>query len=110
MEILKDNLWFILAVINSALAGIFVKYYITTNNICYLYGAIFCNVFLIYNYVKIFNNNSIVISYPYIKVLSIVLVAITGVLIFNEKCSNYTICGIIFGLLSIVLLSVKDEK
>ena len=104
------NMWYIIAIINSALAGILVKYYVSYSCSTYLYAAIFCNIFVIFAYVQIFKNLDISSSYPFIKILSIMIVAIIGFIFFNEKCNITKIVGIILGVVSIYLLSIKNEN
>ena len=104
-----DNIWYIVAILNSALAGILAKYYVLSNNMIYLYAAIFCNVFLIFAYVQIFNDHSMSTGYAYIKVLAILIVAIVGFIFLEEKCTFNSILVIIFGILAIYFLSKKTD-
>ena len=107
----NDNIivWYIVAIINSALAGILAKYYVLEDNTLYLYAAIFCNVFLIWAYINIFKNNDISSGYAYIKVIAIMLVAIIGFIFLEEKCTNTKILGIILAMIAIYCLSIKNE-
>ena len=107
---LSLNTWYIFAIINSALGGILVKYYVSNSCSSYLYAAIFCNILLIFAYVKIFKSNNISTSYSSIKILSIILVAIIGFIFFNEQCNINKILGLGLGMISIYLLSIKNEK
>ena len=66
------NVWYIIAIINSALAGILVKYCVSNSCPTYLYAAIFCNIFVIFAYVQIFKSSEISSSYSCIKILSII--------------------------------------
>jgi drug/metabolite transporter (DMT)-like permease len=96
-----------MAIVNSALSGIFTEYYITTKESIYLCGAIFCNVAVIFNYIAIFAITGVAKGYAYIKILSIMCVAIYGVATFHEKMNNYSIIGLILGAGSIMLLNAK---
>jgi drug/metabolite transporter (DMT)-like permease len=96
-----------MAIMNSALSGIFTEYYITKKDPIYLWGAIFCNVFVIFNYITIFAMTGVAKGYAYIKILSIMCVAIYGVATFHEKMNKYSILGLILGACSIMLLNVK---
>lgn len=106
----NNDIWFLVAIINSALASILAKYYVVTNNILYLYSAIFCNIFLVFAYVNIFSSTDISTGYACIKVIAIILVSITGFLFLNETCNINKIIGLLFGIMAIYCLSVKDEK
>ena len=103
-------IWYIIAILNSAFAGILAKYYVLENKILYLYAAIFCNVFLICAYVNIFKSTDISTEYACIKVIAIIFVSVIGIIFLNEPCNINKIMGIIFALLAIYLLSIKDEK
>ena len=105
---LNDNIWYIVAIVNSALAGILAKYYVLTNNILYLYIAILCNVFNIFAYVQIFNDASMSTGYAFIKVMAILLVAMVGFIFLEETCTLRSVIGIIFGMLAIYFLSCKN--
>ena len=96
-----------LAVLNSTLSGLLTEYYISKKNLYYLYGAIFCNIFLIFNYIKIFTLDGIGKGYFYIKIMSIILVTIYSVIFFNEKLNGYSIIGLIMGICSILLINHK---
>ena len=109
MENNNIYMWYIVAIINSALAGLLTKYYVQKNNMLYLYAAIFCNVFLIFAYTHIFNDTSISTSYVFIKIMAIMLVSFVGFTFFREECNSYKILGIIFGIIAIYLLSIKNE-
>jgi multidrug transporter EmrE-like cation transporter len=97
--------WYILAILASAYAGIYVKKYIKENDINNIYIAVFLNSFLIYCYVKVFSESSMSSAYPFIKILSIVIVAITGIMVYSETLNISMIFGIKFGIISIYLLS-----
>jgi hypothetical protein len=98
---------YVLAVLNSTLSGILTEYYISKKNLYYLYGAIFCNVFLIFNYIKIFIADGVGKGYFYIKIMSIILVTVYSVIFFNEKLNGYSIIGLIMGICSILLINHK---
>ena len=96
-----------LSILNSTLSGVLTQYYIYKKNLYYLYCAIFCNVFLIFNYVKIFIADGVGKGYFYIKIISIILVTIYSAIFFNEKLNVYSILGFIMGICSIFLIHHK---
>lgn len=102
---MEQYIWYIVAVLTSAFAGLFVKWYIKTNNNIYLYSSILCQLILVVAYIKLFNDNDISSSYPFIKILSIIIVAIIGFSFLNEIITIKTIIGILLGGISIFLLS-----
>mgnify|MGYP006871768614 CR=1 FL=1 len=98
---------YVLAVLNSTLTGIFTEYYISKKSLYYLYAAIFCNVFLVFNCIKIFTLHGVGKGYFYIKMMSILLITIYSFLFFNEKLNRYSIIGLIMGVCSIFLMNHK---
>ena len=97
--------WIILAAITASLQVIFIKKYLQTNDWYWIGLSLLTSIILLVTYIKIFNGNNISIIYPIIKILSIIIVIITSEIFFNEKITIKVICGIIFGIISIYLLS-----
>ena len=97
--------WIILAAITASLEVIFIKKYIQTKEWSWFYLSFLTSLFLILAYVKAFSGNNIAIIYPIIKILSIIIVIITGEIFFNDKLTIKVIGGILFGLISIYLLA-----
>lgn len=97
-------LWFILAVIMSAMPMPLIKKYLTTNNIFYLLVCGFIYIILTYGYVQILKNHTISKMYPLLKILSIILVFFIGVFFFNDELKLKNIIGIIMGIVAIYLL------
>ena len=96
--------WIILAVISASLQVVFVKKY-TQTNLWYWFGlSILASLFLLVAYVKSFNGHNVSIIYPIIKILSIIIVIITGDVFFKNKITIKSIVGIILGIISIYLL------
>lgn len=100
-------LTYAIAIINSVLAGVFTGYYISTKNIIYLFGAVLCNAFLIFNYTTIFAINGMAKGYACIKISSMVCIAIYGGMFLHENINMYSIIGIGMGACSIMLLNMK---
>ena len=96
--------WIILAAITASLQVIFIKKYLQTNDWFWLDLSLLTSVFLLVTYIKIFNGNNISIIYPIIKILSIIIVIITGDVFFKNKITIKSIVGIILGIISIYLL------
>ena len=96
--------WIILAAITASLQVIFIKKYLQTNDWFWLDLSLLTSVFLLVTYIKIFNGNNISIIYPIIKILSIIIVIITGDVFFKNKITMRIIVGIILSIISIYLL------
>jgi len=56
-------------------------------------------------------DKNIIIVYPILKVLSAIIVVLSGVVFFNNKLDFESIIGILLGLITIYILSGKmNEK
>jgi multidrug transporter EmrE-like cation transporter len=97
--------WVILAAITASLEVVFIKKYIQTKEWSWFYLSFLTSLFLILAYVKTFSGQNVSIIYPIIKILSIIIVIITGEIFFNNKLTIRVIGGIIFGVMSIYLLA-----
>jgi multidrug transporter EmrE-like cation transporter len=97
--------WIILAAISASLGVIFIKKYLQTKDWIWLALAVFTSLFLTFTYVKTLGGQNISIIYPIIKILSIIIVIITGEIFFNNKITMKVIGGIVFGIISIYLLA-----
>lgn len=100
-------LWFIIAVLFSSIPLFLIKKYIETKNVWYIVTATLIYVSLVFLYYKLLVDYNMSKVYPLIKVVSIIIVVCFGVFLFDEKVSIYNIIGIILGLGSIYLLSMK---
>lgn len=57
-------------------------------------------------YVNLFKNGNLGITYTLLQLLQILLVVFMGVLFFGESMKINKVFGIIFGIVSIYLLSI----
>jgi multidrug transporter EmrE-like cation transporter len=96
--------WIILAAIAASLQVIFIKKYLQTNDWYWIGLSFLTSVFLLVTYIKIFNGNDMSTIYPIIKILSIIIVIITGDVFFKNKITMRIIFGIILSIISIYLL------
>ena len=96
--------WIISAAITECLEDVFIKKYIQTKEWSWIYLSFFTSLFLILAYVQAFSGNNISVIYPIIKILSIIIVIITGDVFFKNKITIKSIVGIILGIISIYLL------
>ena len=98
-------LWIILAAISASLGVIFIKKYLQTKDWTWIALAVFTSLLLTFTYVKTLGGQNISVIYPIIKILSIIIVIITGEIFFKNKITMKVIGGIVFGIISIYLLS-----
>jgi hypothetical protein len=103
---LHNALWFIIAIIASACPVFFIKKYTNDKNMFWIVITIVAYCALTFAYIKLFLNKTIATIYLFVKVCSIALVTIGGIILFNNVINTQHIVGIIFGIISISLLSL----
>lgn len=98
--------FYILAAISAALPIPLIKKYTEGNpKHTWLVLALISYIVLIYSYIIILRDNNITVVYPLVKVISILTVLLFGIFMFHDKISGEISLGILFGLMSIYLLS-----
>ena len=98
-------IWFFIAGIAAAMPIPFIKRYTETGHFIWILLSGLSYVLLIYAYTIVLSNKNIMIVYPFLKVLSVLLVILFGYIWFHETLNIKTTIGIILGLASIYLLS-----
>jgi len=96
--------WIIIATIVAVLPIFFIKKYINSNNLIYLFIASSCYYLLLYSYVNIFRKKEISSTYVLLQILQILIVIIPSMLFFNEVVTMYKMIGITLGIISIYIL------
>ena len=99
-------LWYLIAAILSALSMPFIKQYSITNDYKWILFAVFVQLLLIVTYIQVINSGSIGSTYAIIKVVSIILVTLFGIFIFNETLDIKHKIAILLAMVSIYLLSM----
>jgi multidrug transporter EmrE-like cation transporter len=97
--------WIIIASIAAALQVICIKKYLQAKDWYWIFLSFLSSLLVFFLYIKTFSGNNVSIIYPIIKILSIIIVIITGEIFFNNKLTIRVIGGIIFGVMSIYLLA-----
>lgn len=100
--------YFVLIFIASFLSAFtlpFLKQYLETNNYFFLTLAIVFHFLLLVLYIKLLQVDSMTQTFAIIKVLSIIMIIIIGVLFFNEKVNRKILFGIVFAIVAIYLLN-----
>lgn len=100
--------YFVLIFIASFLSAFtlpFLKQYLEANNYFFLALAIVFHFLLLILYIKLLQVDNMSQTYAIIKVLSIIMIIIIGVLFFNEKVNKKILFGIIFAIAAIYLLN-----
>jgi len=101
--------WIITAAILAALPVPFIKNYIATKNYIWIFLSVISYLILIMAYANLFSGQNIVAVYSLIKILSIIIVTVFGIVLFKNKLTVSLIVGILFGIVSIYLLSQSAE-
>jgi multidrug transporter EmrE-like cation transporter len=107
MSQLNQWIWLIMAAIAAALPLPLIKKYNTSNNHIYLIGSAVSYMILILSYVIILRTNNMITIYPFLKILSIVIVILFGWFVFHENFTTKNVIGIILGLIAMYLLLEK---
>jgi multidrug transporter EmrE-like cation transporter len=105
---LYNILWILIGAITAAMPVIFIEFYIKKKNIIWIALAILSYFLLIISYIVILPSNNIIIIYPLLKILSIIIVVLCGFFLFSKKLSIKGLIGILFGIISIYLLSTHE--
>ena len=95
---------FFVAAIMSAIPMPLLKSYNQTNNKMYIALTIISYILLTFVYIILLTQYEMVEMYPFLKILSIIIVVTIGVLVYGEKLNTKNIIGIGFGILAIFLL------
>jgi len=94
----------ILASVIALLPLYFIKKYIQTNKKYNIMVTILLYCILTYLYIRIFSQQEISSYYVILQILQILIVVVTGLLLFNETINKKKIIGIIFGIIAINFL------
>jgi multidrug transporter EmrE-like cation transporter len=99
----------LLGAVSPALPPFFVKHAILDKSIFWYWivASIFCYLLLIYIYWLIFSDKriNVMLVYFVIKILSILVALFIGMTWFNYTLNKESLVGILFGIISIALLS-----
>jgi len=94
----------------SALPALFVKQYLYSNQSYWIGLSFLSCAILIYVYILLLKYTSVSTLYPFLKVLSILFVIITGICFFDEQITINIAAGILLGVGSIYLLSNSSPQ
>jgi multidrug transporter EmrE-like cation transporter len=105
MENIQKYKWLLLASFFSALTVLMIKQYEKSTNYWYLLVAALAEFGLICSYIKLLKNGDLITQFALVKIISILIVLIPGIVLFNSVLTTKNIIGLIFGMIAIYLLN-----
>lgn len=107
MIIQHDKLLFIIifiaVIVATTLPIILIKRYDISHDYRYILLSIICYTIVIITYVYLFKRSKISMIYPMLKVFTVVLVILSGVLLFKEELTTLQKVGLALGIIAIYL-------
>jgi multidrug transporter EmrE-like cation transporter len=100
--------WILLAAASASIPLILMKKYTETKKTILIILSLICYLVVIQSYIQLLSTSNISTIYPMIKIISDLIVIPAGIFIFHEKLNLYNYLGIILGISSIYLLSIKN--
>jgi len=97
--------WVIIAILASSAQVTCVKMFTKKKELCWIAFAVLASFTLIFSYIQLLSQTNLESMYPFIKILSIVLVVLASTILFDAKINAHMIVGLILGFVSIYLLS-----
>jgi multidrug transporter EmrE-like cation transporter len=100
--------WILLAAASASIPLILMKKYTETKKTILIILSLICYLVVIQSYIQLLSTSNISTIYPMIKIVSDLIVIPVGIFLFHEKLNLYNYLGIILGIFSIHLLSIKN--
>jgi multidrug transporter EmrE-like cation transporter len=97
--------WLAIAAICSAMTVIILKQYEKYPTNWLLLAVAISEFMLIYSYIQLLKNDNIISLFGLIKIIAILLVAVSGFLFFENKLTIKQGFGVFFSLIAIYLLN-----
>lgn len=99
-------IWMALAILFATATIIIIKYYVLSpNKIWLVFMAIISEVLLVYVYIQLFQGR-LGITYAFVKIFTVLLVIIAGVMLFSEKIKSTEWIGLGLGVLALIMLAI----
>jgi multidrug transporter EmrE-like cation transporter len=102
---LKLILWVLLGALASAIPVTLIKIYTETKQNFLLFLSVISYLLAIISYVNVFEKGDIITFYIIMKILSDMLVILSGILFFSEKLTIKKGFGILLAILAVYLVS-----
>lgn len=98
-------IWFFVATIFASIPVALVKYYTISKNIYFIFLAIISYLILIIAYINILDGTNISAVYPLLKIFSVIIVILFGLVTFNITFKWSLLIGIFLAIISMYMLS-----
>ena len=98
---------FAIAIIASSLTVLLLKHHTVTQNRSFIALAIISDIILIFAYITLLSNNDMVTAYPFIKIISIIVIILLGALYYEEHLTVENKIGLGLGVVALVMMSRK---
>jgi multidrug transporter EmrE-like cation transporter len=102
---LYNIFWLLIAAIAAAVPVFFIKYYLKKKDNIWIILSILFYVFLLYCYTILLKDDGISTTYALLKIFSIIIVVVGNRFLFDIEITTRSYIGIVFGIISIYLLS-----
>jgi multidrug transporter EmrE-like cation transporter len=99
------NIWYIIGSIAAIIPVILIKEYTVSKNNNLLLLCLLCYLILISSYVHIFNNKVMSSAYTLIQILQILIIVLSGIMLFKEKITSKTLFGIFLAIAAMYYLN-----
>jgi len=97
--------WFFVAAIAAAAPIPLIKEYTESGDYLYVIASLASYILLVIAYIIILDDKDITILYPMLKVLSVLIVVVAGMIVFQNKITVKSAIGIFLAIVSLWLLS-----
>jgi len=98
-------IWVFTAAIITAIYVILIKYYVKTKNHLLILLIILTLIISTYAYYRVFSSKDIGVGYTLIKALSIIMVTLSGIVLFHEHVDAKGYLALFLIIIGILLLA-----
>jgi len=105
LENIQTYKWLLFASFFSALTILMVKQYEKNTNYLYLLVISLSEFCLIYSYIELLKKGELITQFALVKIISIFIVIIPGIIFFNSVLTIQKIIGLLFGIIALYLLN-----
>ena len=105
MKNIEKYKWLIIASCCSTFTVLIVKHYELYSYNWLLVTAVISECGLIYSYIQLLKRDDLISQFGLVKIMSILLVILPSIILFESKLTIKKIIGLLFGIIAIYLLN-----